>query len=683
MRFTQFPTFNLLLFWGFVNLLCFKANGQNPHQLSPKEIHTLVEKHINYSRDSSLKLLDLASKQIEFETNTQVAKELKAENNLRRADYWTFNNLNSAQWFLNKSFDYYSANPDHKRLADIYVLKAQITRMINGKDACILYEALPYFDSALFHAEHYKDPSFLSFIYYEKAITLQHMERWEDSFENSLLATKYAETAKDSLNIATAYFLMGRTYHHFGLFRSSEEYISKSIEYAKGMAQQYSIIHIYADVLLQNNSPLLAKANYEKALKIALDKNDLKKATTLYTNIGQIDLNQKNFEGAKDCFTKINEILGSKYEAGYKTLLFIAQMHYYLGDRFQAKDDLQLFKTRYSDGKIIPRTIDVYKEAADLHVALNQTDQATLYYKKWGQLKDSLYSYTSKQQLNALEVMYLKELKKNEEILQKNTEIVFKNNELKESRQYQATMGGLLILVILIGGGLVYFIRMKGLKENQALKFSLKEKQMEQMIDAQENERQRLARELHDGIGQSLAALKMQLQFDKNPKAIDTTVQRIDIICDEVRSLSHQMMPLVLKENGLESAIEQLVEHNFSASPIKVDFVCSGLERRLPSNIEVNVYRIIQELVSNILRHSKASEVGIQLLKRGKKLVLIVEDDGLGFNPTNKADGIGLNNISVRLEALGGNAQIQSSAGEGTYIHISIPLFSEVNKQTA
>ncbi|WP_041627712.1 ATP-binding protein [Owenweeksia hongkongensis] len=665
-------------------VLLLPARSQNAQQLSPSEIHQLLERFVNYSRDSSYVLLELASKKIEQLQEQDLVNELKAENNLRRTDYWIVLNLDSAKVTLDKAYQYYKKHPDHKKLAEVYVLKAQFADFSQGTGKSNMRDkVLPYFDSALVQVKHIVDYPLYSYIYFERAGSMQRMELWEESFESSILCMKYAELSCDSLAIAVANFLMGRTYHHFGLFNSSEEHIALSVDYAKGMTQQDEIIHIYADVLFQKNKIKLAKENYEKALKIALEKKNLSKAVVLYSSIGQIELRENNFTAAEVCFDKINSILESKNQAGYKTLLFMAHIHFQRGELTQVKEDLNLFKAKYSIGSVIPRSIDVYKEAADLHTALNQTDQATFYYKKWGVLKDSLYSYTNLQQLNALEAMYFKELKKNELIQQKSNEIIQQNEELIKNRQQRARMGGLLIVVILIGGGLIYYIRMKGLKENQALKFSLKEKQMEQMIDAQEDERQRLARELHDGIGQSLVALKMQLQFDKNPKATDITVQRLEVICDEVRSLSHQMMPLELKENGLQSAIEQLIEHNFAASPIEVDFLFSGLQNRLPSNIEINVYRIIQELASNIFRHSKASKVGIQLLIRGKKLILIVEDDGKGFDITSKNHGIGINNIYVRLEALGGSIQIQSSPGSGTYTHISIPTFTDVNKKTA
>lgn len=650
--------------------------AQQNEDLSPSEIHKLAERLINYSRDSCLYLLDLSSKKIDQIQDEALAKKLRAENNLRRGDYWSYSRLDSAKHYVEKAHAYYENHIDHKKLADIYVLMAQINRSLKRQNRQIPLEILPYFDSALVHGEIYKDPAFLSFIYYEKAISLQFEEKWEESFENALLSIKNAELSEDSLSMATSYFLMGRTYHHFGLFGSSESYIAKSVKYGKGISSLYNVIFIYANVLQEKNKSALALKNYKLALKLALEKKDTATATSVHAYIGQLHIEKNELEAAKDCYSSLKEILKPKFSGGYKTMLFIAQMEYFLGNEMKSISVLNSFSDIYNKGKIIPRNVDVYKQAADLHIALNQASEATHYYKKWGLLKDSLYSLTIKQQLSALEEMYLKERSKNEEI-------VLTNIELSTSRNQQAYMAGILIFVLLTGGGLVYYIRMKGLKENQKLKYSLKEKQIEQMINAQETERQRLARELHDGIGQSLAALKMKLQFDNNPKASITTVQRVDDICEEVRSLSHQMMPIVLLENGLVSAIDQLLEVNFSASPIETDFVSSGIENRLSDIIEINVYRITQELVSNIVKHSKATQIGLQLLKRGRELFLIVEDNGQGFNTEDKAKGIGLNNINNRLSSLGGTCHLQSSSSEGTYIHISIPISIGEKKKTA
>src|SRR5690606_2793024 len=230
-------------------------------------------------------------------------------------------------------------------------------------------------------------------------------------------------------------------------------------------------------------------------------------------------------------------------------------------------------------------------------MAIGFPKESALYYKKWGTLKDSLQSYTNRVHLNELEKLYFNERSKNEEI-------TLKNKELKESRTSQANMGIALMAFLLLGGGMTYYIRMKGVKENQKLKFALKEKQLEQLMEGQESERQRLARELHDGIRQSLAALKMQLQFDDNTRASKVTVERVDALCKEVRTLSHQMMPLVLRDNGLEDAIKQLLENSFANSDIETDIVTLGLNGRFSYKEDVHLYRLTHELISNILKQA-------------------------------------------------------------------------------
>src|SRR5690606_28443286 len=111
---------------------------------------------------------------------------------------------------------------------------------------------------------------------------------------------------------------------------------------------------------------------------------------TLYTNIGQIYYNLGNYTEAVNFYNQLNKYLKSKDVAGYKTLLFLAQIHYHFGDEAQAKADLDLFERKFGNSLTIPRYIDVFREAANLHLSLNQLSQAVVYYKKWGNLKDSL-----------------------------------------------------------------------------------------------------------------------------------------------------------------------------------------------------------------------------------------------------------------------------------------------------
>ncbi len=660
----------------FLLLFLSSSKAQKNADLSISEIHALIETMVNYSPDSSLALLDLAAKKIELVKDKEEASAYWAENNLRRADYWLFEDLEKAKLYCENAYYYYSNHVDNKKLGEIFGLKAQIKKQEGESRLEAIKEAIPIFDTALSYALKTSNPDLLAFLYYEKAFALQQTERWQESFENAFLAIQHAELSGDSLAMATAYFLMGRTHHHFGLFNSSELYIAKSIEYGEGMFRIYSIVHIYADILLENDKIDLALENYEYLLDICLQKQDTIKAIEIYTNIGQTKFRTGDVKGAEQAYFAMNKLVKSAKFKGSKTLLFMARMHLYWGDKKQAKADLDQFREIYNSGKISSRNIEIYKEAADLYAALGHMDESAIFYKKWGSLKDSLYTHTSRLQLSDLEKMYLNERNKNQEIVQKN-------EELSASRSQQAVMAGVLILVLLIGVGMVYFIRMRGLRENQALKFALKEKQMEQLMDAQESERQRLARELHDGIGQSLAALKMQLQFDDNPHASSVTVERVDALCEEVRSLSHQMMPLVLKENGLKAATKQLLDNSFANSDTETDLVTHGLEVRLPDNVEVHLYRITQELITNIIKHANATEVGVQLLQRDGMIVLIVEDNGKGFNEEEEFEGIGIKNMYSRIEALAGTIKIQSSEAEGTYVRIAVPIGPQQKRKTA
>lgn len=320
--------------------------------------------------------------------------------------------------------------------------------------------------------------------------------------------------------------------------------------------------------------------------------------------------------------------------------------------------------------------VDVYKGVAELYSELGRAEEAALFFEKWGSVKDSLLAYSNRSQLGELKKLYLNERAKNEEI-------TLKNEELKQSRKSQANMGITLMAFLVVGGGATYYIRMRDLKENQKLKIALKAKQLEQFIQVQENERQRLARELHDGIGQSLAALKLQLQFDDKMQYSKVAVDRVDALCKEVRTLSHQMMPLVLRENGLKDAVKRLLQVSFATSEIEADLVTNGLHSRLPDNVEIHLYRIAQELVSNILKHANATKVGVQLLLRRNTVILIVEDNGDGFEVNPESDGIGISNIHSRVEAINGEVKITSSSAEGTIVHIAIPIKTQLNKRTA
>ncbi|MBE0637275.1 MAG: HAMP domain-containing protein [Bacteroidales bacterium] len=203
------------------------------------------------------------------------------------------------------------------------------------------------------------------------------------------------------------------------------------------------------------------------------------------------------------------------------------------------------------------------------------------------------------------------------------------------------------------------------------------------MIDGQESERIRIARELHDGLGQYILAIKMKLERLQGitPGKISTVVEEakhlLGITAKEIRSMSENLIPPVLSEFGLIPAIENLcieIEKNVG---IKVDFSFPEIEKQCDAQLQIYLYRIIQEALTNIAKHSGASEVNISIGIAQQALQLIIADNGHGFSTSkNHSKGNGLTNMKDRVEILGGNFTIHSDQN-GTKINIIIPDFYE------
>lgn len=212
-------------------------------------------------------------------------------------------------------------------------------------------------------------------------------------------------------------------------------------------------------------------------------------------------------------------------------------------------------------------------------------------------------------------------------------------------------------------------------KERHRLSIAHKQEQVKAVIVAQEKERQRIAKDLHDGIAQQLAGLKLGFQsaIEAGPEA-DRLLKILDDSTQEVREISHRMMPRTLSRVGLIEAISEMLKNSIGHSSLTYTFEHHGIEGRLPEQVEIVIYRITQELINNVIKHSSAQECSVQLIVMNKTAILIVEDDGRGMEDGTPSSGIGLMNIESRLETLNGNVHFDTSPSGGTLATIRIPL---------
>ena len=242
---------------------------------------------------------------------------------------------------------------------------------------------------------------------------------------------------------------------------------------------------------------------------------------------------------------------------------------------------------------------------------------------------------------------------------------------------------GVMLLVLIIGL-LVYQNRLKA-KHLELTTFKQKQQTiaMRSMLEGQERERARIARDLHDGLGNLLSTVKVTVgnlglksNTHSTPELFQSANTMIDEACKEVRKISHEMMPQALERLGLTKALEDLVLTADQVHGFQAIFNVYGEERKLNEATEMMLFRITQELMNNIIKYARATEVTVQLTYGDDWLNLTVEDDGVGFDTqsTEAKAGMGLKSIAFRAAHIGGQYEIESKPGRGTMASINLPL---------
>jgi signal transduction histidine kinase len=201
------------------------------------------------------------------------------------------------------------------------------------------------------------------------------------------------------------------------------------------------------------------------------------------------------------------------------------------------------------------------------------------------------------------------------------------------------------------------------------------------LIQAQEEERQRIARELHDDIGQRLSLLVLEIErigreapVNSEPKfGVGTVLEQMDELARDVHQLSHQLHSTKLQHIGLRSALRDLCQHVTTPhGTIVVQQLDDAPD--LPSEVQLCLYRVAQEALNNITKHSKASRAFVRFARVGGVARLEVRDTGVGFDASNAGTGLGLASMRERLRIVGGNLMVRSKPGKGTAVVASIPV---------
>ncbi len=480
--------------------------------------------------------------------------------------------------------------------------------------------------------------------------------------------------------------------HQKNLKTNPLSYLDKYIEYAKKTEEPLYLARAYVKIgdiynqddnlkktLLSYNKAITELAKIKDTVRIALVKMNI--ATAYNTITKQPD----------SALYYLKSILPSLKKINNTHFLFVNYNNQ--GQAYKLKEDYSEAIKYYKKAEAINLNVYdkktrkiLYENLSDSYRKNKDYSNAYHYADKLIKLKDSI----NETQQN-ISISEIKEQFDNEKLRADNLESEAKR---RQNETIAIGLGGGLLAV-----GIFAFLIYKNTKRKQRIAEQereieirktekiLKEQELttiDAMISGQEKERQRLAGDLHDSVGATLAAAKLQfshLQVNhKKADDLDTlftsTEELLNQAYDEVRSMAHLKNSGVIAKNGLLPAIEKLAKNASGVNDLKVDVQSFGLDERLENSLEIAIFRIIQELVTNVIKHANASEASISITQHDDSLSIIVEDNGVGFDAKNiqQKDGMGLSGIERRIEHLEGTMEVDSTPNKGASVLIDIPL---------
>ena len=515
------------------------------------------------------------------------------------------------------------------------------------------------------------------------------------AIEYYLEGTKVFEKIGDTLNLIYTYSNVGALLSELELYDRSLYYNRQSADLSKSIGDSVrlgnALINIGQIYILKEQLDS-AKIIYDDVLMLAERQDD---PILLYlgnNNASTIANLEKDFERALTLSKKTLDVGKLINNPAYvsNAEVMLGQVHYNLGDldsaRYYLSSGLALAKEYES--------METYLNGLEKMIVLEEKSSnfasALAYSNEFIKLKEEQAGIKKNKIVAGLEIQF--ESEKKDLRLEAQTLEIEKNKAEIVERNYLITALVLALLVLILVFSLLRsrLARKKRQAEYEAelnmekvenLKREKEVSRLTSMLEGEDQERSRLAKDLHDGLGGMLSATKMR--FDQIRKSspelcasleYSNAIAMIDQTSAETRRISHNLMPGSLEKFGLHEALKDLCSNIEASTSIAVSLETIGQTEKLSTKIEKNLYRIIQEITNNALKYSKANEMIIQLMAVEKQLHITVEDNGIGFEKDEIVEGIGMRSIRSRVELLKGTFEISSQPNEGSSFRIIIPI---------
>ena len=599
-----------------------------------KTYNELTWQYRNVNQD---KAIEFGNKALELATRLHFDKGVAQAYNDMGIIYFDQENFSKAVEFYNKALEIRKKQNDVKGMAALYNKIGIIYQKQGNFD-----KALDNQQKALSLFEQIKYDIGISYSLNNIGIVHQNMGNFDEALRYQEKSIAIKQKLGDNYGLAGSYINVGNIYLAKKDFPKTEAYYAKGEQISRKIADKEYLsnaLNNFGSYFIKTNQLPKALAYVKESFSIRQSMKDYKGQVSCMANLADIFTKQNQYDGAENILNKALAMADSNIACR-------------------------------------PEIPKLYKQFAGLYEAKGELGKALIMQRKYSERNDSLYTDDLKTTFAQLQTKY-ETAKKEQTIQQQQFEISKKNFWI-------AAILGLLLLATLLAFS--YYKRNK-LRQEKKLQTAIIRQQdlaTKAIIEAEENERKRIAGDLHDGVGQMMSAAKMnlsgfesRLQFEneKEKKAFENIIALVDESCKEVRSVSHNMMPNALLKSGLSNAVKEFISR-IDSSVLKVNLYTEGLNERLESDVETVFYRVIQECVNNVIKHSGATVLDIALIKDADGIAATIDDNGKGFDVAEieKFEGIGLKNIITRIKYLKGTVDFDSSPGRGTIVAIHVPV---------
>ncbi len=587
-----------------------------------------------------------------------------------------------------------NTTPVDSILATARMMQRQFSHNDNrGKAAAATYMGIYYsrtgayinarleYNKALRYLGDKKDTLILAKIYSGLSNSFKHMGEFPEALQMGSMALVYRKG--DSLATAGLYANIAQIFQLQQDLSQATIHLHQALSYCAGNKENISyllILHTLANVHGMSGKIDSALILDEEGIAISKKINDLGSESTFLDNKANCFMYSNRPDSARYYFHQslaIDAGLGNKKQMS-DTWLNLGILEKMVGNNNAAIQSLSLGidmanATGYRNGAMLG-----WKYLAEIYESQQRFKESLEAKSKHYDIKDSLINLKKETAIAEWKALY--------ETDRKEDQIRLQSMQLKQKNLSIWFIGISSVLSLSIA-----YLANRRNKERKEKRYreSLLKRDQElavKVLIAEENERKRIAADLHDGIGQSLTAAWLNLQATQplmdtlspeHARLLRTTTQLVGDSCAEIRAVSHNMMPNVLFQKGLLPALHELIG-NINDQQLYLSLSSNEEDIQLDKTTELVLYRIIQECVSNVIRHAEATELYITLNKEDKQLSIMIEDNGIGFNTQamQHSEGIGLQNIKSRVQYLRGSVEWNhiNDNNSGTIVTIYLPL---------